>query len=270
MLNSLSIAYTIISACVAALLIGCLYEVAAWYSPFATLNIALTIIAATLLGLAVAKFAITFIMPSQIAVFLAGTLAGLIALYAAWGINAWFRVPGMGINAFRPQLLIAYAGELYLHGIIEVAGHNDTLKIQGAGLITLWIAEALALTVGSGIMATKMFRSLAPPLCTECRKWQHAKRGLLRLRLPTEFDAIANKIAAGEFAILDELPNGSIDDDPHIRIDVGWCPNCSNNCVAAASIVSLSSEPTEMSLCHNIQIPTTTLENMHTRATNLN
>ena len=259
---------TLLGTAFSAFVVGCAYALAAWYSPFALLNVSLTIGVACLLGWLVAKLAVACVMPSRKALCLVGVLAGLIALYSSWGTNAAIRIPGIVTEGFSPGFLSAFAHELYTHGSVEIEGDAGNTEFKGPGLLVLWIVEAVILAVGATIATTTFFQHLAPPLCQECRVWQSEKHGILRLGLPEDVNTFAARIRVGDFGCLDDLPDGSVDDDPHIRIDVGWCPSCNDKCVASASVVSYSSDPSEVPMCHHVDIPPAALRQIQTRAVN--
>ena len=261
-----SFGITCVASALAAFVVGCVYGVAEWYSPFAPLNVALTIAVACVIGWMVANIAIARVMTSRIALCAAGILAGLVALYASWGTNAAIRFPGVVTEGFSPRFLTAYAHELYAYGSIEIEDDSGDIEFKGTGLLVLWIVEASIVAVGGAVAATKCFQIFAPPMCKECRVWKSEETGILRCGIPQDMYTFADNVGAGDFSCLDDLPDGSIDDDPHIRFDVGWCSSCNDNCVASVSVVSYSSTPCETRICHQVDISSATLRKLHTKA----
>ncbi len=265
--NLTSFVTSMVGIALSAFAIGCVYALAAWYSPIALLNVAITIGVACTIGWLVAKISIACLVPSRTFLWVAGFLAGLIALYASWGTNAAIRIPGVLTAGFSPDFLIAFAHELYANSDVRIEGETGGVTVfEGPWLLALWIVEAAVLVVGSALVTKVCFDGLAPPFCQRCRIWQNKEHGILRCGMPEDFDTFAGRIVAKDFSCLDELPDGSFNDDPHIRIDVGWCSLCNDSCDATVSVVSYSSEPSELCICHRLNISHATLRRIQSLA----
>jgi len=238
-----------------AFIAGVAYGVAAWYSPHVILNIALTIGTASVVGWVIARVAIAYVLPWRSLLLAAGLSAGAVALYASWGTNAVVRIPGVRLDAFHPRFLAAYVHCLYENGSITVEGESGVDTYKGPGLVALWIVEALCLTGGTALASMMFFRFQQPPLCNECRTWKTTVYGVLRCGLPADIQGFVDGLFAGSVDWLSELPDGSIDDDPHLRIDIAWCQSCRAGCAVSASIISYSSNPSEMCICDQAVLP---------------
>jgi len=240
---------------ISAVIAGAAYGVAAWYSPHVLLNIALIIGTASVVGWVIAGVAIARVLPWRSLLLAVGLTAGAVALYTAWGTNAAIRIPGVRLEAFHPRFLAAYLHHLYENGSIKVEGESGVNTYEGPGLVALWTVEALCLTGGSALAAMMFFRFQRPPLCNECRTWKTTVHGMLRCGVPTDIQGFVDGLSAGSVDWLSELPGGSIDDDPHLRIDIAWCQSCRAGCAVSASIISYSSNPSEMCICDQAVLP---------------
>jgi hypothetical protein len=247
-------------------LIGCAYGIAFWYSPFVLINFALTAGVACLLGYLVAQAAIAKVLPSTGVHFALGFFAGLVAVYASWGTNAAIRIPGVLLEGFRPGLLYGFAQDLYRFSSVNIVGEARDDVIEGTGLIVLWVLEGAVITVGSAVLAIVFFRNLAPPICDVCAGFQNTKHGIVRLKMPDDVDALLEQMCAGDLDFLEQLAVGSLDDDPHVRIDVAWCPECNETCALSASIISYESQPSEMCLLRDDKVSPETIEFVRSRA----
>ncbi len=249
-----------------ALLIGGLYGVAAWFSPLAVLNVALTIVVAVAMGAVVAQMAVACVMPSRLLLGAMAIMAGAMVMYVSWGTNAAIRIPGLGLSALDPRFLLAFGQELYAHSSVEIEGEARNTKFEGDGLIVLWLVEAAVVTVGAVVAATFIFPVLAPPLCKNCRVWQSQHYGILRCSMPTVPQRLADELALGNMDALFDLPEGSVDDDPHIRVDVAWCSSCHESCSASLFVISYTSKASEVCLCNHVNLTIDALDRINAMA----
>jgi hypothetical protein len=51
-----------------------------------------------------------------------------------------------------------------------------------------------------------------------------------------------------------------VDDDPHLRIDVAWCPSCNKGWLFTETIVSYSSNPSERVAIDRVEVPDAAVE----------
>lgn len=243
-------------ALIPALIISPLYAVASWYSPTVILNVVYTVAAAGIAGWIVAKSAIAWVIPSRPLVVVLGLMIGAVVLYGSWSTNAILRIPGIVFLALDPRFLAEFAHQLYLHCPLTIAGENGNQTFKESSLAGLWIVEGVALVAGPAVVAAMFVKAQAPPLCPECRVWKTGKQGLLRFGLPEDLPGFVDCFQTGDGSCLNDLPDGSVDDDPHLRIDGAWCPACNGGCTVRVSVISYSSNPTEACICSRADFPT--------------
>jgi hypothetical protein len=242
--------WTGIMGTLAGAVLGMAYGAAIWYSPWILLNLLLTAALTFSLGALMTKLAILTVMPHR--GWLCGLAAwiALVALYMAWSTAAAVRIDGLGLRAGDPRVLMEFLRWLYAHDAVQIIDEQRASKIEGAGLIAVWVIELLVVSVGAGAVSWKMFGESAPPFCYTCSAWMPTEYGILRLRLPDDPQEVLAEVAAGNFAAMGDLTAGSVDDDPHLRIDLARCPLCAGKGLVSISLLSYTSTPSEVALCN--------------------
>lgn len=242
-------------ALVAAFVVGPAYGAAAWYSPLAPVSVALPVIAGAILGAWIANSAITCVLTRRSLVLAITMAAALLAVYLTWVANVSVRVPQWAPWTCDPRLLFAFAAAQYEHGGVHVENAQQVTTYRGGGLVAIWIAEAAAILATALLVAWKVFEHSAPAACAGCGGWQSVHYGFARRGLPVDVEAFAARTAAGDVTALHELPAGSIDDDPHVRVDIEWCSRCQDSCRTSVVVVSYTYEPGETWLGRRIEWP---------------
>lgn len=242
-------------ALLAALVVGPAYGVAAWYSPLAPVSFILPVVGGAILGAWIANAAITCVLTRRSFMLAITLVAALLAVYLTWVANVSVRVPQWAPWTCDPRLLFAFAAAQYEHGGVQVENAQEVTTYRGGGLVAIWIAEAAAILASAQLVAWQVFEHSAPATCAGCGGWQSVHFGFVRRGLPVDVEAFAARTAAGDVTALHELPEGSIDDDPHVRVDIEWCPRCQNSCRTSVVVVSYTSEPGETWLARRIDLP---------------
>ena len=182
--------------------IGALYGVIAWYIPLVYLTCLALAGAAFFIGVVVIKASQDANNRNPPLAFLAGAVAGLAALYAAWvlwiaalsGWQAWF---------FNPVDLFGIATELLEDGVWSIGSSGQ--PVTGVFLATVWIIEALTLVAAPAVLAYLSTRNT--PYIESIGQWATEKATYLPL---AHYDkpartALASRLAAGEAEALAEL-----------------------------------------------------------------
>lgn len=254
-------------AAFSSLLMGGIYGVGLTFSPLLILNLLLTVGLTFVIAITVSNLAIANVVPTPSIIMATGFLGGCLAIYAAWGTSALLRMTEPNIQAFNPRFLMDYARFLYSNGSIEIVDDRGNHEIKGLLLASVWIAEAAGVAIGAAVMAPMLFHQKAPPLCRECMVWQREKHAMLRCGMPEDIESFAGRLINGDIDCVVELPLGTADDDPHIRIDGSWCSSCNENCAASVYVISYSSEPSEVCLCRTVGVSHETFLAINAKAT---
>ncbi|MCA9105365.1 MAG: hypothetical protein KDA83_08070 [Planctomycetales bacterium] len=248
--SSLAVRVTIlaVSSLLLAFPIGGLYAFALWYSPHVVVSAGLTIAVAAAGGWVVSRGSLAQFVPHFGAHVVVGLLTGAVILYASWAANAAIRVPDLGLVAGLPHHLLLFADALYHGPGIIIMGDGENTVIAGNGLLALWIVEGLVVTVGSAFAARWWFKATAPPFCKPCQAWLESHQGLLRVEAPEDPVAFGEEVTRRGLQAIDELPDASVDTDPHLRIDAVWCPHCEAQTGVLVSLFSYQTQPSELLL----------------------
>lgn len=235
--------------------LGAGYGAGVWYSPLAPLNVGLLIVATVMLGGWVANRAIACVLTSKMQVVGITVLAGVVAVYAAWVANTLARIPATFPHTFDPRLLVEFAQVQFDHGGIQVENQHDVKMYKGGALVTIWLAEAALLSFGSAGAAWKWYELLVPAMCAKCRTWQAEYYGYWRRGVPADPADFTARLKSGDDGCLRTLPPGTLDDDPHLRVDLSWCQRCQDRALVSLAIVSYSSQQSETWLCRHVELP---------------
>jgi hypothetical protein len=238
--------------------IGALYAWGARLIPIAALSVFLTIGTACLIGWVVGKAAIRHIIMSRSLVATIAAISASAALYISWAVDAFLRIPGVGLAAFTPPFLMEYISASFEFSKISVSGDGGDVVIEGWGLAILWLGEAAILVIGAAAMALSTLAN-APAMCPACRTYKTEQFGVLRCAVPDDVQSFANDVCAGRDGCLDKIDVASIDDDPHLRIDVSFCPSCHGDCDVSVAVRRYSAEPHEVYVCQRRPLSVQTL-----------
>jgi len=246
----------------AALVLGGIYGVADWYSPFIYLNFLLTCLLGLAVGIAVglaAKWA--KVRNSLITLVIAG-VCGLAAVYAAW--ITW-------IAALSEFELVTF-GPLDLASVIQMINAKGAWSMKnwtptGGSLWVIWGVEA-AVIVGMAAYCPRMVLGTTP-FCERCERWLDDSVTYGPLHATANHQQIVTDLEQGNFNTVHQLlkvPDGAA---RFREVVLTACPTCEDlQLITVRTInIGLDKEGKETRTIDNIVLNLLLTKHQHTALT---
>ena len=204
--------------------VGAVYAAAQFFSPSMLLELIVLLVAIGFIGSGVWRLAWWARVSSQMAIGVAGLLAGLAAIYSSWGTSFALHAGEFSWNYYSPLAILIFALFLFEESAFTIETETGEIVIEGFSQVLLWLGEILALCGGVIYWVTKK-RNLQGPYCERCRNWCETEKGFVRIEA-SETENFVASTERSDFQWLHEAPFASIDEDPHLRIDLAGCKSC--------------------------------------------
>jgi hypothetical protein len=209
----------------AATFLAIIYAYAIHYIPFVYLNLLMTLGMGFVVGIVVSHEAKGGKIRHGLIPALIGLFAGLAGLYVAWGADLIARVgipENRGVFAgLDPRILMNYVAWFYENGLWGVGRGGGV--VSGKPLAAVWLIEA-GMIVGLAVLVPwTEFQSNA--FCESCDIWTTPENDVVRLQ-DVASDEIKERLLAGDFGALDEIPRAADGAMQFVRLKLSCCDNC--------------------------------------------
>ena len=202
--------------------LGALYAVGIFTIPFIYLNAILTLVFGGLLGFGIASALRAGEVRSAFLSLAFVAVGTALAYYVHWAV--WLNRLSEGelalIEALRPDVMLDFIGGVYDVGAWSLAG-ND---VSGMALGAVWAVE-LALIFGASLLAGFTIAT-GDVYCESCGRWCDKHDDVLALDGTADPGALQSRLAAGDLAVLGELPRVTQGDPTWFQINLQRCHGC--------------------------------------------
>ncbi len=178
--------------------------------------LAVIFVAVGMLGRLVYLMSVSTKIDSTIGLVVAGILAGTFGFYASWGTYLMFELNQFNLRAYHPTVLMRYA--IWMVEAVKDRGESGVTSLH-----LIWLFESAMFLVIVPCVARANASKDTKTFCKPCKSWYEAETGFMRLRAT---DGSHEAIGGMRIAACTELPFATIDDDPHVRLDLSACRSC--------------------------------------------
>lgn len=203
----------------AAVLLGLLYGVVAYYNPFIYLSFLGAWFLSIGLGIVVNTTSVWGKVSDKRLVIGASVLTGLVGLYAAW-VGWLYAVMDYETVMLNPSEILSFIELAGAVGFYEIFGSTPT----GWALYGIWVAEAAI--IAGGTIWNVLGVSNPAPLCDDCGEWTDQEVITPAAEVVRDPGAMARALEARSLSVLTDLKHNPFADRRRTEVLVHQCKNC--------------------------------------------